>query len=32
MGRLARQRVEAEYTWDAVAARTEEFYYEVLGA
>jgi len=24
--------VEAEYTWDAVAARTEEFYYEVVGA
>jgi glycosyltransferase involved in cell wall biosynthesis len=30
LGRRARQRVEAEYTWDEVAARTEAFYYDVL--
>jgi starch synthase len=31
MGRLARARVEAEYTWDAVARATEAFYREVVG-
>lgn len=30
LGRLARARIEAEYTWDDVARRTEAFYYEVL--
>ena len=30
LGRLGRQRVEAEYTWDEVARRTEAFYYELL--
>jgi glycosyltransferase involved in cell wall biosynthesis len=30
LGRRARARVEAEYTWDQVARRTEEFYYSVL--
>jgi glycosyltransferase involved in cell wall biosynthesis len=30
LGRLARKRIEAEYTWDQVARRTEAFYYEVL--
>ena len=30
LGRRARQRVEAEYTWDEIAARTEAFYYDVL--
>jgi glycosyltransferase involved in cell wall biosynthesis len=29
-GRRARARVEAEYTWDQVARRTEEFYYSLL--
>ena len=29
-GRRARQRVEAEYTWDQVARKTEAFYYDVL--
>jgi glycosyltransferase involved in cell wall biosynthesis len=31
LGRRARARVEAEYTWDQVARRTEEFYYSLLG-
>jgi glycosyltransferase involved in cell wall biosynthesis len=31
MGRLARARVEAEYTWDAVARATEAFYRELTG-
>ena len=30
LGRRARQRVEAEYTWDQVARETEAFYYDVL--
>lgn len=30
LGHLARQRVEAEYTWDQVAGRTEAFYCELL--
>lgn len=30
MGRRARARVEAEYTWDAVARATEAFYFELL--
>ena len=32
LGRRARARVQAEYTWDQVARRTEEFYYSVVGA
>lgn len=31
LGQRARARVEAEYTWDEVARRTEAFYYSVLG-
>ena len=31
MGRLGRARVEAEYTWDAVARATEAFYFELVG-
>ena len=30
MGRLARHRVETDYTWDQVARGTEAFYYQVL--
>jgi len=30
-GARARALVEAEYTWDQVARRTEEFYYSVVG-
>ena len=30
LGRRARQRVEAEYTWNQVARKTEAFYYDVL--
>ena len=30
LGRAGRARVEAEYTWDRVARRTEGLYYEVL--
>jgi len=31
LGRRARARVEAEYTWNQVARRTEEFYYSIVG-
>lgn len=30
LGRRARQRVEADYTWEQVTVRTEAFYYDVL--
>lgn len=31
LGRLARERVAGEYTWDQVARRTEAFYYSLIG-
>jgi glycosyltransferase involved in cell wall biosynthesis len=31
LGNLARRRVEAEYTWDRTARRTEALFYELLG-
>ncbi len=32
LARRGQERVRTHYTWDEVARRTEEFYYEILGA